>query len=154
MCSADKYFAEPLEKADGQKREETAMRQPNEQIRLARMEAIADSQRAEQPDVQEAALQAAIALGDGETAAAIARTIRNRLLKDCDAEVALDRLGLSAPDGSTFTAWIGFLRQLGAALTGEWAVYRQALRDLPASEGWPGNIAWPTKPGEEESGET
>lgn len=27
-----------------------------------------------------------------------------------------------------------------------WIVYRQALRDLPDTEGWPMNIVWPTKP--------
>lgn len=28
----------------------------------------------------------------------------------------------------------------------EWAVYRQALRDLPTTSGWPLAIQWPTKP--------
>jgi hypothetical protein len=28
----------------------------------------------------------------------------------------------------------------------EWAVYRQALRDVPQQEGFPDNISWPTKP--------
>ena len=27
-----------------------------------------------------------------------------------------------------------------------WATYRQALRDLPSTDGWPHNISWPTKP--------
>ena len=27
-----------------------------------------------------------------------------------------------------------------------WATYRQALRDLPSTDGWPHNITWPTKP--------
>jgi hypothetical protein len=27
-----------------------------------------------------------------------------------------------------------------------WATYRQALRDLPTTDGWPHNITWPTKP--------
>lgn len=27
-----------------------------------------------------------------------------------------------------------------------WAVYRQALRDLPAQPGWPANINWPVQP--------
>lgn len=29
----------------------------------------------------------------------------------------------------------------------KWAAYRQALRDLPASSGFPQDIKWPTKPG-------
>lgn len=27
-----------------------------------------------------------------------------------------------------------------------WATYRQALRDIPQQEGFPTDIAWPTKP--------
>ena len=49
-------------------------------IRRARMEALADKQRSELPDVQAAALQAAIDAEDADTAAEIARAIRNRLL--------------------------------------------------------------------------
>ena len=49
-------------------------------IRRARMEALADKQRSERPDVQAAALQAAIDAEDADTAAEIARAIRNRLL--------------------------------------------------------------------------
>ena len=32
------------------------------------------------------------------------------------------------------------------ANTSAWATYRQALRDLPATEGFPHNITWPTEP--------
>ena len=109
--------------------------------------------RSELPDVQAAALQAAIDAEDEDTAAEIARAIRNRLLKDSDAEVALDRLGLQVPSGATFTAWLSFLRTLGEALVGSWAEYRQMLRDLPQQEGWPLAIQWPTAPGSEEEGE-
>ena len=62
---------------------------------------------------------------------------------------ALDRLGLVAPSGSTFTAWLGFLKALGEALIGEWAQYRQALRDLPEQDGFPFSIVWPSAPGSE-----
>lgn len=117
-------------------------------IRRARMEALADKQRSELPDVQ-----AAIDAEDEDTAAEIARAIRDRLLKDSDAEVALDRLGLQVPSGATFTAWLSFLRTLGEALVGSWAEYRQMLRDLPQQEGWPLAIQWPTAPGSEEEGE-
>ena len=44
-------------------------------IRRARMEALADKQRSELPDVQAAALQAAIDAEDADTAAEIARAI-------------------------------------------------------------------------------
>ena len=116
------------------------------QQRVARAEALADKQRSELPDVQAAALQAAIDAEDADTAAEIARAIRNRLLKDSDAEVALDRLGLQVPSGATFTAWLSFLRTLGEALTNDWATYRQALRDLPKQEGFPFDIQWPVSP--------
>lgn len=119
-----------------------------ESIRRARMEAATDKIRSEEPDVQEKALQFAVEQGDEETAAEIARKIRNRLLAESDAEVALDRLGLQAPTGESFTAWLAFLKKLGQALAGEWAEYRQALRDLPQSEGWPLNIVWPDSPGQ------
>lgn len=119
---------------------------PNEKTRMARIEAITNKQRAEQPDAQLDALNAAIERNDEDTAAEIARTIRNRLLKDTDAEVALDRLGLTVPTGSTFTAWLDFFRHLGEALVGSWAQYRQALRDLPNQEGFPFAIAWPERP--------
>lgn len=112
------------------------------------MEAATDKIRSEEPDVQEKALQFAVEQGDEETAAEIARKIRNRLLAESDAEVALDRLGLQAPTGESFTAWLAFLKKLGQALAGKWAEYRQALRDLPQSEGWPLNIVWPDSPGQ------
>ena len=117
-----------------------------ESIRKARMEAAIDKIRSEEPDVQEKALLFAVEQEDEETAAEIARKIRNRLLTESDAEVALDRLGLQAPAGESFTAWLTFLEKLGQALAGEWAKYRQALRDLPQSEGWPLEISWPKAP--------
>jgi hypothetical protein len=33
-----------------------------------------------------------------------------------------------------------------AAQSEAWRVYRQALRDLPASAGWPCNVVWPAPP--------
>lgn len=38
--------------------------------------------------------------------------------------------------------------QLGdsTANKAEWATYRQALRDIPTSEGFPWNVTWPTSP--------
>lgn len=127
------------------------MKNRNEQLRLARIEAITQKQRAEQPDVQQGALSAAIERGDKDTAAEIARSIRNRLLKETDAEVALDRLGLTVPTGNTFTAWIAFFEKLGGALVGGWAQYRQALRDIPEQDGFPFSIVWPSRPDEDNS---
>ena len=35
---------------------------------------------------------------------------------------------------------------LADRITDEWRTYRQALRDLPAQEGFPVNVTWPDKP--------
>lgn len=76
-------------------------------------------------------------------AAVEARVKRDRLLAETDALMAFDRLGLSVPSGTSFTAWLSFFRKLGEALLGNAAVYRQALRDLPDQEGFPFDIDWP-----------
>ena len=78
-----------------------------------------------------------------EVAAAEVRKIRDELLQASDASMALDRLGLVVPSGSTFTAWLSFLRGLGEVLKGKVAAYRQALRDIPEQEGFPYDITWP-----------
>ncbi len=62
---------------------------------------------------------------------------RMALLRASDRAMALDRLGLTVPEGTTFKAWEPFLAALGAALTGPVAAYRQALRDLPKHPNWP-----------------
>lgn len=79
-------------------------------------------------------------------AAAEARARRDQLLADSDSLMALDRIGLSVPSGTTFTAWLSFLKKLGDVLIGDVAVYRQALRDLPEQVGFPYEINWPNKP--------
>lgn len=81
-----------------------------------------------------------------ELAAVAARAMRDELLKDSDALMALDRLGLTVPTGTTFTSWLSFLRGIGEALTGAVKNYRQALRDVPEQEGFPFDIVWPEKP--------
>ena len=35
---------------------------------------------------------------------------------------------------------------LADRITDEWRTYRQALRDLPAQDGFPTNVTWPTVP--------
>ncbi len=83
---------------------------------------------------------------DYEKAAAAARLVRDDLLAASDCEMALDRLGLSVPSGTTFTAWLSFFKKLGEVLLGGVAAYRQALRDLPQQEGFPYDIDWPDHP--------
>ncbi len=79
-------------------------------------------------------------------AAAEVRAKRDELLSLSDASMALDRLGLVVPSGSTFSSWLSFLKGLGDVLSNRIAVYRQALRDIPQQEGFPYNVVWPEKP--------
>lgn len=90
-----------------------------------------------------------LALAQSEAFAAAAaevRAKRDELLALSDASMALDRLGLDVPSGSTFTVWLAFLRGLGSVLTGAMAIYRKALRDLPEQAGFPYDVNWPVKP--------
>lgn len=84
--------------------------------------------------------------GDVEAAANVIRRRRNAFLMQSDKEVSLDRLNLTIPKGLLFSDWISFFRQIAQMLTGDWAKYRQALRDIPQQEGFPFNITWPDKP--------
>ena len=83
-------------------------------------------------------------------ASAEIRARRDALLQASDSRVALDRLGLEAPSGTTFSAWLSFLKTLGDVLAGEWAAYRQALRDLPQQVGFPFDVVWPETPEDKE----
>ncbi len=74
------------------------------------------------------------------------REKRNQLLAESDCEMALDRLNVEIPDGNTFASWKPFFKALSEKLTGDWAKYRQALRDLPSQEGFPYNVKFPEKP--------
>lgn len=79
-------------------------------------------------------------------AAAEVRAKRDELLALSDASMTLDRLGLDVPSGTTFTAWLSFLKGLGNVLTGAVAIYRKALRDIPEQAGFPYDVTWPEKP--------
>jgi hypothetical protein len=35
---------------------------------------------------------------------------------------------------------------LADRITDDWTTYRQALRDIPAQDGFPASVTWPTKP--------
>lgn len=83
---------------------------------------------------------------DYDRAAAEVRAIRDKLLADSDKEMVLDRMGLEVPTGVSFTAWLDFLKKLGAAVAGEMAKYRQELRDIPKQEGFPYSVVFPTMP--------
>ena len=80
------------------------------------------------------------------------REKRDELLRKSDSIMALDRLGLSVPTTPDFVDWLRFLRTLGEAITGEWAKYRQALRDIPQQTGFPFDVRFPKIP--DEKGDT
>jgi hypothetical protein len=126
--------------------------QENIYKRLAQAEAMAAAQKAETMEVLQAAYKRACEELNEEDAAAFARKIRDKLLNDTDNRVALDRFNISVPSGTSFTAWLSFLKSLGEIITGAWAIYRQALRDLPEQEGFPFNVTFPTPPEVENDG--
>lgn len=118
----------------------------NIELRMARMEAVTNQLRAEMDDVIQNAYEQAVEARDEEAAAKYARMIRNRLLEQSDAEFSFDRLLPEAPSGSSFTAWLSWLRDLANVVKNNWALYRKALRDLTEQEGFPFNIQWPEMP--------
>lgn len=126
--------------------------QENIYKRLAQAEAMTTAQKAETIEVLQAAYKRACEELNEEDAAAFARKIRDKLLNETDSRVALDRFNISVPSGTSFTAWLSFLKSLGEIITGAWAIYRQALRDLPEQEGFPFNVTFPAPPEVENDG--
>lgn len=118
----------------------------NLDLRITRIENVTNQLRAEMDDVVQAAYEKAVEDHDEEQAAKYARIIRNRLLDDSDKEFSFDRLLPEAPSGTSFTAWLSWLRDLAGVVENNWAVYRKALRDLTDQAGFPFNIVWPVKP--------
>lgn len=82
--------------------------------------------------------------------AAEVRAKRDALLVESDARMCLDRMGIIVPSGLTFSAWLAFLKGIADAISGEWAKYRQQLRDITNQEGFPYNVEFP-KPPEDKS---
>ena len=80
--------------------------------------------------------------------AAEIRAKRDKLLAESDKWMVFDRLGLEIPDSIDISDWIGFFRSLGNVLVGEWAKYRQALRDITKQPGFPFEVTFPEKPDE------
>ena len=110
---------------------------------IARVEAMANVQKAEMMEVLQKAYENACADRDEEAAAEFARKIRNKLLNDSDKEMTLDRLKLDASSATKFIA------SLTTIFSGAWAKYRQALRDLPEQSGFPFNVEFPKQPDED-----
>lgn len=80
--------------------------------------------------------------------AAEIRAKRDKLLAESDKWMVFDRLGLEIPDSIDISDWLGFFRSLGNVLVGEWAKYRQALRDITEQPGFPFDVTFPEKPDE------
>lgn len=80
--------------------------------------------RTQEYDVLKDAYNTAVAAEDEETAALLARMIRNKELIDTDSEMVSDR-----PSDKE-----------------AWAAYRQELRDITAQPGFPFVINWPVSP--------
>lgn len=112
----------------------------NEYKRLAQIEAMSNLQKSQLVEVLQNAYDAACQAGDEQAAADAARALRNKLLDLSDKEMSLDRLGLDT--SSTFA----FITSLGNIFSGGWAVYRQALRDIPQQDGFPFDITFPVSP--------
>lgn len=96
-------------------------------------------------DLYDRALQECIEENDAATAKTVIRKKRDELLQKTDARMCLDRLGLTTPT-YTLTGLIEFVRTIMKALTGDWAKYRQALRDIPDQPGFPFSVVWPEEP--------
>ncbi len=75
------------------------------------------------------------------------RAKRDALLCESDARMSIDRMHLPAPSGeNSVAAYLAFLQELANAVSGEWAQYRQALRDIPAQSGFPYEVTFPEVP--------
>ena len=115
--------------------------------RLARVEAMANAQKAELMETLWRTYEIACSQQDAQQAAALVRKIRNRLLDNTDKEMSLDRLGLDTSSAATFIA------SLIRIFNGDWARYRQALRDITKQAGFPFAVTFPTPPGGEAADE-
>lgn len=87
---------------------------------------------------------------DYEQKATEIRERRNKLLDESDKEMALDRLNLDMPKNITATTLLSAVKDFFSVLSemknGEWAKYRQELRDITKQEGFPYNVIFPEKP--------
>lgn len=80
------------------------------------------------------------------------REKRNQLLAESDEHLLLDRLGIIMPSDITSTNLLPIMKEffdnLKEVLSGEWAKYRQELRDISKQKGFPYDVTFPKKPKE------
>ena len=112
--------------------------------RVARTEAMANAQRAESEEALRGGYQRACEAKNEEEAAEFARRLRNKLLDSSDKQMSLDRLSLDTASATKF------ITSLKTIFTGDWAKYRQSLRDIPQQKGFPFDVEFPTEPDKEE----
>ena len=134
------------------------MIQPNDQMRLAKMEAMCDQLRSEMSDVLERAYAIAVEERDEDRAAELARKIRNKLLDASDKYNTVDRVfNFDLPKTISTTNVISAVKALIEGINGitvnDWSVYRQHLRDITDQPGFPFDIDWGTAPDAEEATE-
>ena len=130
----------------------------NEQMRLAKMEAMCDQLRSEMRDVLERAYAIAVEERDEDRAAELARKIRNKLLDASDKYNTVDRVfNFDLPETISTTNVISAVKALIEGIHGitanDWSVYRQHLRDITDQPGFPFDIDWGTAPDAEEATE-
>ena len=130
----------------------------NEQMRLAKMEAMCDQLRSEMSDVLEKAYAIAVDERDEDRAAELARKIRNKLLDATDKYNTVDRVfNFDLPETISTTNVISAVKALIEGINGitvnDWSVYRQHLRDITDQPGFPFDIEWGTAPDAEEATE-
>ena len=128
----------------------------NEQMRLAKMEAMCDHIRSEMSDVLERAYAIAVEERDEDRAAELARKIRNKLLDASDKYNTVDRVfNFDLPETISTTNVISAVKALIKGIHGitanDWSVYRQHLRDITDQPGFPFDIDWGTAPDAEEA---
>lgn len=82
------------------------------------------------------------------------REKRNKLLAESDEFLLLDRLNIKLPNEITTVTLLSSIKEffdnLKTVLNGEWAEYRQKLRDIPEQEGFPYDVEFPKKPNSKE----
>lgn len=90
---------------------------------------------------------------DYQAVAKEVREKRNKLLEESDKQLLLDRLSFNIPSeitaGTLLSVVIKLFDNLKSILNGEWAEYRQKLRDITTQEGFPYNVEFPDKPEED-----
>ena len=89
---------------------------------------------------------------DYQVVAKEVREKRNKLLEESDKQLLLDRLNIDLPSEITtlnlLSVVVKLFDNLKSILNGEWAEYRQKLRDITTQEGFPYNVKYPEKPEE------